>query len=354
TAWLDEELASFRYLVVGLIDEQVRVAQVVPEGLSEEESSAFGERLTWHDSRWRLVRRHRLSRLAEPLGALGVMLLHALDGRVWEGTLRLAHRLNCAAVFGAGSALDVAQVAHMGRVIDPTRMAFAAATAPLAKAIRQRLDPQVIVDVIPTGVHVPDELPGTASRADPEALCAVITGNGQFDADYLALFTALPAILADYPQAQFFLDGMGSDQHQLWQAARRLDLLSNLSLIPRRLGHRELLLRADVLIHPQALARSRSLTLRAMAHGLPVLARQDRWLDYLIDGQTAWVVDRCKPEPWGELIRRLLDDPQAASTLGRGARQWVQQHRLAATQVEQMRQLYRRATGESLKFPQDQ
>src|SRR5690606_29911364 len=78
TAWLDEELAMFRHLVVGLIDEQVRVAQVVPEEMAGEEFSAFGDRITWRPSRWGMVQRQRLTSLATRLDRLGIDLIHAL------------------------------------------------------------------------------------------------------------------------------------------------------------------------------------------------------------------------------------------------------------------------------------
>lgn len=355
TAWLDEELAGFRYLVVGLIDEQIRVAQIVPEQLGEDESSAFGERISWRDSRRRLLRRWRLGRLAPVLEPMQINLLHALDGRLWEGALRLGRRLGCAVVLSATSHWDVTLTAQIARQIDPSQMAFCATTAPIADAIRQHLDPQVTVETIPPGVELPDEAhTAMATRGEQGSFCAVITGTGGYDDEYEALFAALPAIIAKHPEAQFFLDAMGCDQHHLWQAAERYGLLSNVSLIPRRLGHRELLLRANVLIHPQALGRSRSLTLGAMAHGLPVLARHDRWLDYLIDEQTAWVIQQRDPQQWTAALSRLFDDPPSARKLGERARKWTRENRLISRQIELTRALYRRATGESHKFPQPQ
>ena len=351
TAWLDEQLSCFRDLVVGLIDEQVRVAQVVPVQLDEEESSAFGERVNWADSRWPVVRRWRLARLAPVLKSLDITLLHALDGRLWQGTMGLVQRLNCAAVFSASSSLDINQVARLARNLDPATIAFAAATTPIATALRQHLDPQVAVDFIPTAVHVPDELPLRSSIRDgARPVCGVIAGDGRFDSGYQALFGALKVILGQAPNAQFFLDGMGSDQQQVWQGAKRYELLANLSLVPRRLGHRELLLHADFLIQPQSLGRTRSLTLHAMAHGIPVLAMQDPWLDYLIEGQTAWLVEQRDTDQWAKVLCRCLNDPQAAENLGLEARQWVRKNRLAAMEVDHTLQLYRRVCGEAIKF----
>ncbi len=363
TAWLDEELAVFRHLVVGLLDEQVRVAQVVPTGLSEEESIAFGERITWTDSSWNYLRRRRIRMLADALEELGVNLVHALDGRMWEGALDLAQALNVAAVFTANSAMDVTQARRLARQLDPSRTAFAAGTQPLAQAIeREVAETQVLVEYIPPGVIVPDggmdqrleqaaEQAAESSPSDTHPLCAVITGNGRYDDDYEALCAALASILKEHPQSQFFLDGMGDEQHQLWQAAQRHNLLANLSFVPRRLGHRELLLRADLLLQPQALGRTRSITLQAMAAGKPVIARNDPWLDYLIDDTTAWVIDDAAPEPWVAALRRAFEHPEQARQLGRSARQWIRHNRPVSRHVDHTRMLYHRVTGEGIKFP---
>jgi glycosyltransferase involved in cell wall biosynthesis len=129
-------------------------------------------------------------------------------------------------------------------------------------------------------------------------------------------------------------------------------VLSNISLTPRRLGHRELLLRADVLIHPQPLGMSRSLTLAAMAHGVPIVAQDDPWLDYLIDDQTTWIVEGPHVDEWVERLLRLMERPEDGLALARSARDWVRQHRQATTSVDRMLHMYRRMTGETLKFPQ--
>lgn len=356
TAWLDEELAMFRHLVVGLLDGQVRVVQVVPAGLGKDESVLFGDRLEWSDSGWAGMRRRRLAALAGELGQMGVNLIHALDGRVWSGGFDLAQHLGCAAVYRCNSSFDVTLAGRFAKRIDLLRMAFDVATEPLAQAVEQVVSSQAIIERIPNGVYLSDRPTAFAgfgrNQMDDGALCAVISGNAHYDVDYESLFEALPPILADYPQLQLFMDGIGS-QHQLWQAARRFGLLGNMSFVPRRLGHRELLLRADVLIHPQALGRVRSLTLQAMAAGMTVVARADPWVDYLIDGQTAWLIDASRPELWAQRLRKLLDDVHAARQLGLEARQWIGQHYPAVRHVDQTHMLYRRVTGESIKFVQE-
>lgn len=351
TAWLDEELALLRHLVVGLIDEQARVAQVVPEELGIDDLSVFGAQVLWRESRFPAANWHRLKRLTPRLAELDVDLLHVLDGALWWPGLMMAQSLGLPVMLQANAAVDLRRVEWLERM--PRRLAsgqisFAATTQPLAKAIANRVSESVPVQTLPPGVHVQDR--GGSARPVQQPLAAVVSGNGRLDADYEALLAGMAEFIADRPQSQFFFDGQGSTQHRLWREAERLNLLSNMSFIPRRLGHREMLLRADVLLQPQALGRSRSLTLQAMAGGLPVVARRDPWLDYLIHDTTAWLIDQPSPSGWKRWLDQLVDKPEAAGSLGSSARQWVGEHRLAADQISHVLRAYREMTGEAIPF----
>jgi glycosyltransferase involved in cell wall biosynthesis len=178
----------------------------------------------------------------------------------------------------------------------------------------------------------------------------VISGTGEIDEDYEAPFMALRQVVTEHEHAQFFLDGQHSDQHGLWQLARRHHLLENMSIVPRRLGHREMLLNADALIHPQPLGKSRTLTLQAMGNGLPVIARDDPWVDYLLDDETAWLVRKTEPAPWAECLGRRIVTPDAARQLGGRARQWVMQQRPLSRHVELTLSLYRQVAMTGLRF----
>jgi len=350
TAWLDEELRVFRRLVVGLIDEGVRVAQVVPEQLPQQEANSFSEVVTWQDSAWPLARSRRLVRVAEDLERIGVDLIHALDGRLWDPVTQIARHLDIPVVLTATSLMDLPQVQRTWQRCRDLRLGFAAATEPLRQAIAQKLPPDVLVQTVPPGIHAPDQPPRPVTAG--EWTCAVISGTGEIDEDYEARFMALRQGVAEHEHAQFFLDGQHSDQHGLWQLARRNSLLENMSIVPRRLGHREMLLNADALIHPQPLGKSRTLTLQAMGSGLPVIAREDPWVDYLLEDQTAWLVRASEPEPWVECLTRLIATPEAARHLGQRARQWVMQQRPLSRHVDLTLSLYRQVSLTALKFEQ--
>ena len=348
TAWLDEELPSFRQLVVGLLGEQVRVAQVVPQYLPLDEPSVFGERIYWHESRWGPLNRLRLEKLARPLARLDVDLVHVLDGRLWAGGATLARRLGRPAIFNANSHLDIRLAERVTRRLGPQHAALVATTEPIADALRERVDDGYSLETIAPGAHSAEPV---RRRRPDDPLCVIVSGDGRLDARYGALLEALRRVIQRSPGSQFFFDGQGSDQHQIWQAASRLGLLPNLSMIPRRLGHRELLLRADVLIQPQPLGRSRTLTLQAMAHGLVVIAQDDPWLDYLLDDETARVVHEPDASGWTQAMLEFIEHPDRAATLGAAAQRWIRENRLASAHLEQTLSLYHRIAGTSIPFP---
>ncbi|MEX2214579.1 MAG: glycosyltransferase family 4 protein [Phycisphaeraceae bacterium] len=349
STWLDEELTAFRQLAVGMLDEQVRVTQVVPAQLPLEDAISFGDRLSWLESSWSWLRRRRLAGLAESLEKTEPDILHAMHAETWEGAMLLAEELEAGVVLHVSRAEDVAVALKLRVAIEASRAAFTASTQPLADAMIDALGKAITVVVVRPGVH-PQDLEEPAKHAE-QPLCAVISGEMRYDDNYRALFTAMRSIISEYNEVQFFIDTPGSEGRELWLPARKLGLVRNLSIVPHRLGHRELELEADVIIHPQALGRSRSMTLQAMAAGIPVLARSDRWLDYLIDDETAWIVDTVDATRWEELLRHLIVAPENGRELGRKAHQYVRDHHLVSRQVGDTLDLYRKVTGEAMKFP---
>ncbi len=347
--WLDEELASFLHLCVGLFDEQVRITQVMPDDLPVDDAAPFGQRLSWRESGWRFLRRRRLAQLAPHLAGKEITVVHAVSSDLWRGALDLGEKIEAAVVLTVGCQEDLDLAEDLRKPIEEARAGLAATTQPLADALKQRLGAAALIRLTPPGVHAAETVAPARSEGTP--FCAAISGGGQFDADYEALFAALRRIVDDHPEAQFFVDVQSADGHSLYRRARQLKLLANLSMVPHRLGHRDDLLGAGVLIHPQPLGQSRSITLAAMARGVPVLARRDNWLDYLIDDQTAWLVDKPDARRWEELLRLLILAPEDGAALGQRARQWVQTHRSPSQHVAATIDLYRQTTGEAIRFP---
>lgn len=347
TAWLDEELATLHHLVVGLLDESVRVVQALPTGRAEGEVVSFGTRLSWRERKGRRRNRRAITRLAEPLKEEGVELIHALDGRQWRAALDLGKQLNLPVVLSANSGMDVELAARVAHRLIPGTHVVLCATEPLTQLIDQSIGSAVPVRHVPFGIHLGKPTP----HDNDETPCVVISGDGGSD-DYIHRFLAGAKQAIDaHPDLQLFFDGQRDDPRALWRAIRKQGLLANTTLIPRRLGHREVLLHAGALVHPQPLGRARSLTLRAFAHAVPVLACADPLLDDLIEGTTARVLHEPSADTWAKQLSSFASDPAPWRDLGQAAQQWVGQHRLASTQLEHLLATYRQLTGEPIAFP---
>ncbi|MEQ9460666.1 MAG: glycosyltransferase [Phycisphaeraceae bacterium] len=345
TAWLDEELPMFQHLIVGLIDEQVRVVQVVPSSLAVSECSVFGERLPWNETTWHWINQRRLRQLMDPLMDLQVNALHALDGRMWRAAGYLSRELGVPAILTANSHFDIPLARQLAPRLDPARTILLPTTDPIAEGLREAVGDRIEVQKIALGVYSPKN---EKACNISEARAVVISGNGLMDRYYDALLNAIKRVQHHHPQVQFFFDGQGADQSLIWREAKRLGLSANTSLVPRRLGHREMLLRTDVLIHPQPQGRARGITLQAMAKGLPMIAMADPWLDHLIDDQTAWVVTNPTAEGFFDPLQRCLSDPSSARGLGERAQAWVHKNRLASAYIRRTLRAYRSLTGEGI------
>ncbi len=337
--WLHAEPATFKALEVGLLDEQVKVTQVVPEGMADLPASMFSARLTWRPSRLGLLRDRRIGRLAPALAEAGVDLVHALDARLWPAAVRVARQMSVPLVMSCSAIQDVARAAQAMHGLGEGAVGFTATTQPIADALRQALGTSVLIERVPPGVHIADQ-PIDRHR-DGEAPCLVITGTGRYDSEYGALFAALQRYVETRPQAQFFLEARSSDQHGLWQAARRMDLLTHVNIVPSQVSRHHVLLQADAVLQPQASGRSRTFTLHAMGQGIPVIALADPVLDYLVDGQTAWIVEAPEQHRWSARLAQLDADPRGVAALIDSARRFCSKRHLVSHRVVQLLRLYR-------------
>ena len=352
-AWLDEERSGFRQLMVGLVDEQVRLTRVLPSravdtGPGLGSGSLLGGQLVWGESKVPAMNQRRLVRLAGALDAAGVDLLHAFHRDLWQPALVLGEQLDLPVVCHASSLEDARQGGRLTRYLTPGRSTFVATTAPIAAELRRATENLVRIETIVPGVHVGE--PRLAERGPGEAPSLAVCGDGLMDGAYAALLEGMRSVVDQRPETQFFFDGQRNEQRQVWRATQAMKLLGNSTFMPPRLGRRDLLLMADAVIHPQSLGRSRGVILAAMGQAMPVLTAADPAVDYLIDGHTAWVLEEPTGPAWAELMGRLIDDPQAATELGLRARSWVGEERLASDQVARTLALYRSVVGAPLPF----
>ena len=155
--WLDEEPGQFKHLIVGLLDENVRVVQVVPEGTDDEYLTSFGQKLHYGRLGKLKFRRWFLKRLAEKLQPMEVSVLHALESRCWRGTLELAVKMDLPVVLSLSSGRDLDLAAKLHKSYRQARVAWLAATEPLNRGLRDRIGNEASVQTVRIGVHLPEK-----------------------------------------------------------------------------------------------------------------------------------------------------------------------------------------------------
>gem|GEM_PF-6026528 len=286
--------------------------------------------------------------MAEPLADANVTLIHALSRGVWSAAATLGEQLDAAVVFRAADWSDADHAARLVRQLRPTRCVLVAASGPLAAELRRRTQNLVRVETVFPGVHV--QVPRAGGRQPGDPLCVAVAGSGVLDDAYRALLSGIQQVVAQHPATQFFFDTPRTDPHRLWRETERRGLLGHVSFVPRRPGHRDLLLTADALVLPQATGRTRGVTLRAMARAVPVIAADDPSLDELTHDHTAWVLDNPDAAAWAEALLRVVATPDEANDLGLRARAWVHEERLASDQIGRLLNLYHTMTGEPIGF----
>jgi hypothetical protein len=351
--WLGAELASHRALAAALRARQVELTAVWPDDAPEDWLAAAGNRVLWRPGASGRRRTQRLVDMAEPLRRVGVDVIHALDGEVWAGGAQLGERLGIPVLFSCDRAAEVAAADHYHKATQQGAAAFVAGTVALGEALTARLG--VAVACVPPGIVTADRESDTgAAPGEAAARSVLIRGDGSCDRETLGLLRAIGQVCAvgsSGPGMHFFYDGQGADLHELWRAVRRLELLAQFSMVPAGLAGRQVLLRADVLIQPQAHGAVQAMTLAAMAHGAAVLARQDRWLDYLIHDQTAVVLESPDVAEWRHWLERYLKDPAYFQALAARAQRWVREHHNLEKQADLLAGLYQRLAGEAIPFP---
>jgi glycosyltransferase involved in cell wall biosynthesis len=347
------EHSALNRLAVGLIGEGVQITRIVPPGVASgplegvERRVALARRIEAPMRVLPWMRRDRVERIAEAFDRTPPDVLHAFGVRGWALGRDLARRLERPLALEVWSAPQV-QLLPRGRAGDPVA-AYIAPSRPIAEAISARVDPALVCHV-PPGVATPEQ-PRIILDDPARSIALAIIGTCGDPASYRALLTGMECVVREMPQVQAFLSLHGPHEHEIWRLVRDLDLLESVSALADAPRTRDLLTRCDVLLVPERLGQLTSLTLEAMALGLPVIAAADPFLDVFIDGETASVVRGADADEWARRLRALLTDPEHARALGLSGRAMILEKHRSSAQVAQLRAVYAQiVTGGAYRF----
>ena len=346
-----QEHAMLNRLSIGLIGEGLKLTRILPEAMPSaavdegEQRVALAGKVTVPMRVLPWMRRDRIRRAAEAMGRDVPDVFSVHGERAWRVGLDLSQAMNRPMVVDIWAARQIRRVPR-GRGA-PTVAGYLVPTQAMADALRRRVDPGLVC-LAPMGVALPAE--PRRILADPEnAIALAIIGRARDLTAYRALLTGIARLVREMPQLFIFLELSGPGEHEIWRHARDLDLLPHLSAVTEGSRHRSLLTRCDVVVMPERNGELRSLILEAMAYAIPVAAATDPFLDMLVRGETAVLVDQPNAEEWTERLRELLTDRDLARALGAAARERVAaDHRSSDQVVRLLRALERVAGGGSL------
>jgi glycosyltransferase involved in cell wall biosynthesis len=149
----------------------------------------------------------------------------------------------------------------------------------------------------------------------------------------------------------FFAEAEAVHVSGIWPLVRRLGLSERFTLAPDVEARRELALRGDALVLPEALGEHRTLTLDAMAAGMVVIAAADPLVSVLVDTRTARLVDKPSAERWAGALRWLAESRDPARALALAAREHVRAQCRASAHVAAVMDAYEWMTAsESIPF----
>lgn len=348
------ERAMLSRLEVGLADEGVRVVRALPGGFEAPSASALSETIHFEDAGLPLSLRWRASDAAKAVlaasGGEPPDLVHAFGGDVWNFALALAETLDAGLIletWRAGLARKLQLLAARDRARRPV-LALCPDQA-LAGYVAKEA-PDAVVRHSPWGVY-PKTEPRTVF-AQGAASAVMMTGPGLDKSDFITAFEAITDAIRNRPDALVFADAVTARRTDLWQTASRLGVRDRLSLVDEMDVNRDLVVRGDLLVLPEARGEQRSLVLEAMGAGMPILAAADPLNATLIDGRTALLAPPGNRDAWAKRMDQVLTQPQLLHDLAESAKEFVRQNHRPTRQVEAVLAAYQAAAGnQTLPFP---
>ncbi len=328
------ERALLSRLEVGLMDEGVRVTLAAPTDVAPRpEHDVLGRHVSYRAGALSFTRKMRASRLARDLtptdkSGSPVDLVHVFGGAAW------------------GIGIELCRTWEVPLALELWRMGMVERARTVAGSMREppiliAPDPAIeraalreargaVVRLVPWGAKPRPESHEILNESRAPAL--VMLGFGRDEVASVRAFEGVARVMETHSDALLFVDADAAARLNIWKRADKLGIRQRVSLIGRLEDRRDLVLRADVVVHPDARGEQRSLLLDAMASSMAVVATEDRSVAALIDGQTARLVPPgANSGAWSEAVSAVLDDRDVARTLGASARSYARaKHRVSA------------------------
>ena len=206
---------------------------------------------------------------------------------------------------------------------------------------RSRL-PDEIVTVIHGGVDVSNDADSTPVL-DPGHVPVVGTASPLEPIKGLPFFLgAAQKVLTSGRDVEFLVSGAGPEETNLRRLARKLNIDSKVTFVPKLLDFSASLAAMDIFCLPSLSQGLGTIMLEAMALGKPVIATRVGGVYSVVrDNETGLIIPPSDSGRLAERILELLDGPLRARAIGEAGRQLVSQDFPVNAMVASTAQLYR-------------
>lgn len=357
-AFTDHEQIMLRRLAIGLADEGTRVAWAVSEQHARQMTDTLlVPIIPFQRPRLGLSLKQRAANLLEhATEALSDPpdIIHMFGGAVFSLGAEATRRAAASPAFelwrpnleaNTRIAVNRACGSHAGDADQPRPPLIITPTKVTQSRIAPHF-PEAVVRCIPWGIHAAEPHEDQGS----DAISIVLIGPGRDGRAWQAAFRAAIRVLAADDRVHLFADAEATRKLRVWPDARKAGVLGRLSLMDNAEFRRELAMRADIMLYPDARGESRTILLDAMASSVALVAATDPLAESLIDGTTCRLVTDPTEHQWQEAIEHLVQDPAARRRLSESATAYIHEHHRATRQIVSLTDAYEWVAGDPVRI----
>ncbi len=337
----EHERALLERIAAGLTGEGVRVSVAIPRRTGAT-FSLMTEPVLYSDRGLVFTQRIRAEQVAEAIAGEGaprdgiVDVVHAFGGACWAMAATLAE------IFGAALAYEVWRGGLVDRVSSlrhPPGLVVScfAPDRPIEQALGSG-EHGMTSRLTPWGAIAPPR--ATEVLREGFAPTAVFLSSGRDLEQSRAAFAGAVQVIRESPDLMMFVASESVRRAGLWKMADKANVLDRVTLIDRLEDRRDLVLRSDIVIYPDARHEQRTILLDAMASGLIVLAAPDPLVSAIVPGVTALTPGSLTVSGWHDALESSLRDRDVSVALGLSAREHIRQSRRASTHIASLVDAY--------------
>ncbi|MEM9372879.1 MAG: hypothetical protein AAGA55_04475 [Planctomycetota bacterium] len=345
----EHERALLERIAAGLTGEGVRVSVAIPRQTGAT-FALLSDPILYSDRGLLFTQRIRAEQVAEAIAGTGatregiVDVVHVFGGGAWAMGVTLAELLGAALAYEIwrGGLVD-----RVGALRHPSGLiaSYFAPDRPIEQALGSA-DAGVTSRLTPWGAIAP---PQATSVLRAGCVPSVVFLSSGRDAEQCrSAFAGVIEVARESDDLLVFVAADAVRRAGLWKAADRAGVLDRITLIDRLEDRRDLVLRSDIIVYPDARHEQRTILLDAMASGLVVLAAPDPLVSAIVPGITARTPDTLTAGGWHDVLGDALRERDASIALGLSAREHIRQSRRASTHIASLVDAYAWLTGSDM------